>query len=119
MAGETNLITHVGQTLWCVTERDRRYGTDAGVEVRVTKVGRKWATVAQFHDDRPINPSDIGVDGGWKPNDDYYLSRQHYRDHVEAERLWHAIREAASGYQRPPVSLADLRGVLAILTTKS
>lgn len=93
----------VGQTLWYVRNSYNRPGPQPGQEVRVDKVGRKWADISgtvgiglqvrRFNMGR-INIKTLVADGGKYPSDaQAYLSREHYERRLRVSRVFRELRQ--------------------------
>lgn len=95
-------MLQVGQTLWYVNS-DRRRGEPC--EVRVKKVGRKWAELEPAWIGR-VNIETLWIDGGQyaSPGRCYYDREQHARE-VRVNELWRDLRNRMP--YSPPTGMTE------------
>lgn len=85
--------------------------------VRVSKVGRKWATLVSReggYDKGRCEVETLRYDGGgYHTSVTLYGSMREYEETTQTHKLWREIVEVARGYSMPKhLSLADL-GIIA------
>lgn len=112
----------VGQKLWRVSSQKGREGR----EVRITKVGRKWAEIENFfHDGKKehsypvgrINIATLAVDsGGYSVTDQCYESREVYEKIVELTNAWGGFVQAVRNCRQPEgITLEKIEAARALL----
>ena len=109
-------MLEVGQTLYYVPSQ--RHGGDPR-EVKVTKVGRKWATVQEgVWFTEKIDLDTLVADGGvYSSPGQCYLSKTHYEEVLAESEAWKRFRSVIDRTFRAPagVSLEDINYAYTVL----
>lgn len=104
----------VGDKLWRVLA-NHRHIDGPGVEVEVTKVGRKWATIGQGYQPYRIDLETWSIDGGDHSSPGRcYASQETYRESIRLQDAWRKLMSFMSstyGNVPPGIDLAWIEAV--------
>jgi hypothetical protein len=112
-------MIEVGQKLWFVPNRN---GRGYPREVTVSKLGRKWITLAEPYEPR-INRETLIADGGnYISPGRCYLDKQAYEQDQELQKRWRLIQWRFMHVSSKPdhitdADLADLERILRVECT--
>ena len=105
----------VGQHLWAIDgSGDYRARSTEPEKVTVSEVARKYFKVKE-HPHRKYDLSTLRQVAETSYLNQCYLSKQEILDMWESEKLFRGIKDAFSGYGKPPFTLEQLRSVAKIL----
>ena len=109
MSDDKNL--KVGQKLWYV-HNDSRVKP---FEVDIFKIGRKWAYIDAFDEDR-IDIKTLEVDGGhYSSPGQCYLSEDEYKQVIVLDSIWDKFRSRINRCGAPKCKIDDIREAAKIL----